>query len=60
MFRKTNHILRMEKFKEKIKLSILRLSSLKITWECFEKKITYAEWVNFEKHPNYEYLTFQL
>jgi len=32
----------------------------KITWECFEKQITYAEWVNFEKHPMYEYLTFQI
>ena len=32
----------------------------KITWQCFEKKITYKEWIEFDKHPNYEYLTYQI
>ena len=25
----------------------------KVTFECFEKKITYADWVEFEKNENY-------
>ena len=31
----------------------------KVTLECFEKKITYADWVEFDKHKDYYYLTFQ-
>jgi hypothetical protein len=38
---------------------ILRAWS-KITWECFEKRITYKEWIEFDKHANYEYLTFKI
>jgi hypothetical protein len=32
----------------------------KVTLECFEKKITYADWVEFEKHKDYYYNVYQL
>jgi len=30
------------------------------TGEMFEKKISYKEWIDFKKHPDYDYRTFQL
>jgi len=32
----------------------------KTTGEMFEKKISYKEWIDFKKHPDYDYRTFQL
>lgn len=32
----------------------------KKTGECFEKKITYKEWIDFKKHSDYNYLTYQI
>jgi len=30
----------------------------KITHECFEKKITYKDWLEFKKHKDYDYYTY--
>jgi len=32
----------------------------KITWDCFEKQITYSEWVNFKKNYLYEYYVYKI
>lgn len=32
----------------------------KVTGEVFEKQITYSQWLEFKKHKDYNYLTFQL
>lgn len=32
----------------------------KKTFTTFEKEITYGEWVNFAKHKDYYYLTYQI
>jgi hypothetical protein len=32
----------------------------KKTWQCFEKTISYSQWLVFEKHKDYEYYTYQI
>jgi len=32
----------------------------KLTGECFEKQITYEQWLNLVKHKDYNYYTHQL